>query len=214
MRLPERLRRTLEKLTRSGITEGFYLAGGTAVSLRYGHRISEDFDFFTLPDRELNPERITSLLRENARWLDISKETATFIYLPEGVKVSFFKYSYPLLEVPEFNKDLSILIASDIDIASMKAIAIAQRGSKKDFYDLWYLMQTNSWTLKDLETALKRKIPYWDFGVFLRSLTYFEDAEKESYTDIDRCWNEVKGFFKAMVKDASLIKRERGNKSL
>ncbi len=84
----------------------------------------------------------------------------------------------------------------------MKAIAIAKRGSKKDFYDLWSLMQKHGWTMDDLEKALKRKVPSWNFGIFLRSLTYFEDAEKESYPDIDERWEEVKDFFRELVKSA------------
>ncbi len=200
--MPEQLKRTLEKLTDLGITEDFYLAGGTAITIRHGHRSSEDFDFFSFPGKELNVNRITMLLGEDARWLSVGPDTATFIYLPENVKVSLFAYHYPLLEKPELSEQFKIFIASDIDIACMKAIAIAQRGSKKDFYDLWFLLSHHGWTLKELEAALKRKIPYWDFGVFLRSLIYFEDAEEESYPEIDERWDEIKQFFMHIVKSA------------
>lgn len=198
--LPEQLKRTLERLTNSGITEGFYLAGGTAIAARYGHRESEDLDFFTLPGKELDVDKMTALLREDARWIRIDSGTAIFIYLPENVKVSFFSYHYPLVREPELSKELNIFIASDLDIACMKAIAIAQRGSKKDFYDLWFLLRHHTWSIETLETALKEKIPYWDFGIFLRSLTYFEDADKESYSQIDERWEDIKGFFKEQVR--------------
>ncbi len=89
-----------------------------------------------------------------------------------------------------------------LDTVCMKAIAIAQRGSKKDFYDLWCLLRHHGWTLEDLEEALKKKVPSWNFGIFLRSLTYFEGAEKESYPDIDERWEEVKDFFRELVKSA------------
>ncbi|WP_232219477.1 nucleotidyl transferase AbiEii/AbiGii toxin family protein [Hydrogenivirga sp. 128-5-R1-1] len=207
-----RLERTLEKLTRSGITEGFYLAGGTAVAIKYGHRRSEDFDFFAFPDRQINLNKITALLGNEARWITADEETAIFIHLPENVKTSFFVYPYPLLEKPGFHEELRIFIASDIDTTCMKAIAIAQRGSKKDFYDLWYLMQKHGWTLNDLENALKRKVPSWSFGIFLRSLTYFENAEKESYPGIDERWEEVKEFFKGLVNVRRKKRQRRGNR--
>ena len=41
-RLKEKQREALEKLVKSGITEGFYLAGGTALLIRYGHRESDE----------------------------------------------------------------------------------------------------------------------------------------------------------------------------
>ena len=51
---------TLEQLTEYGITEGLYPAGGTALALKYGHRTSEDLDFFTFPDTHPNVPALSS----------------------------------------------------------------------------------------------------------------------------------------------------------
>jgi len=88
----------------------------------------------------------------------------------------------------------------------MKAVAIAQRVSKKDFFDLWFLMRKHGWNLSNLEKALAIKYPSWNFGIFLRALTYFEDAEDESYEDIDCAWEEVKNYFRSIVSEA--VKQE------
>jgi predicted nucleotidyltransferase component of viral defense system len=77
----------------------------------------------------------------------------------------------------------------------MKIVAIAQRGSKKDFYDLWFLMKRHNWSLKYVIELAKTKYPALSIGVILKSIIYFQDAEKESYEDIDKNWSEIKEFF-------------------
>ncbi len=195
--LPKPLLQTLEKLSRSGITEDFYLAGGTAIALKYGHRVSTDLDFFTFPKKEIQTDYILRFAGEVE--IIISREdTLIFSTKPERIKVFFFRYDAPLVGKTEVYKGV-ITLASDIDIACMKAVAIAQRGSKKDFFDLWFLMKKHRWKLSDLEKAIAVKYPSWNFGIFLRSLTYFSDAEKEIYEDVEPVWEEVKKFFRSMV---------------
>ena len=204
--MPGPLLQTLEKLAGSGITEGFYLAGGTAISLKYGHRISEDLDFFTFPGKQIDTDLILS--RTGKVEIAVSrKDNLIFFSEPDGVKVSFFKSEAPLVGDPETYRG-KIYLASDMDIAAMKAVAIAQRGSKKDFFDLWFLMQKHGWSLGDLERSLAIKYPAWNFGIFLRALTYFEDADREVYSDIEPAWEEVKNFFRCAVKP--IINHDRG----
>lgn len=198
--LPEPLLQTLERLTKSGITEGFYLAGGTAIALKYRHRVSIDLDFFTLPGKDIN----TDLILSHAGEADIvvsRRDTLIFFTKPEQTKVSFFKYDAPLIgDMDTYGG--AVALASDIDIACMKAVAIAQRGSKKDFFDLWFLMQKHGWRLSELEKAVATKYPSWNFGVFLRALVYFKDAEREFYDEIEPVWGEIKEFFCSIVKES------------
>lgn len=57
-------------LQSSGILCDFYLAGGTALLIRYDHRPSEDFDFFLFPEREFKvfdyERRISTLFPEDS----------------------------------------------------------------------------------------------------------------------------------------------------
>jgi len=45
--LPSKTKNLLEALSKKSFIKNFYLAGGTALSLQLGHRLSFDLDFFT-----------------------------------------------------------------------------------------------------------------------------------------------------------------------
>jgi len=130
----------------------------------------------------------------------VSMREDTLIFFIEGVRFSFFKYSYPLLEELELRKDLNISMARDRDIACMKAVAIAQRGNKRDFFDLWFLMNKRGITLRGLLHDLCQKYSGYDPGIFLRALAFFEDAEKENNRYIDPFWDDIKRFMASLVK--------------
>ena len=208
-----RLRETLEKLSSCGLIEGFYLTGGTALALQYEHRISEDLDFFCLP--ELSEERfpyhrLISGLARIGKVVDQSR--GTVVAVVDGIVVSFFSYPYPLLEpftllevalsVPK------VAVASDKDIACSKAVAIAQRGLKKDFFDLHFLLCKNSWNLKELIDFCCEKYGFdRNYIAFLvKSLTYFEDAEndlvyiREGVALPEADWDRIKAFFLEQVR--------------
>lgn len=61
------------------------------------------------------------------------------------------------------------------DIAPMKLKAVVQRGSKKDFYDVFYLLDHIS--LRDMIDLFQRKFHQREVFHVIKSLTYFEDAE-------------------------------------
>lgn len=92
-------------------------------------------------------------------------------------------------------------LAGDEDIAAMKSVAIMQRGSKKDFYDLYFLMNHHGWNLNDVIRFSHEKYGnLFDEGSFLKALIYFEDAEVESYPDMEPLWSRVKVFFIESVR--------------
>jgi predicted nucleotidyltransferase component of viral defense system len=196
MSLTDTQKKTLDLLIKSSATKGFYLAGGTALYLKYHHRISEDFDFFTYPDVDFSILQLQKKIEGiPAKIEHLLSDEDTLIVLINDIKFSFFSYKYPLLKPTIRLADIPIDIASDEDIACMKVVAIAQRGSKKDFYDLWFLMKRHNWSLKYVIELAKTKYPTLSIGVILKSIIYFEDAEKESYEDIDKKWSEIREFF-------------------
>ena len=138
--LKEKQRKTLEKLQSLDILSNFYLAGGTALLIKYDHRPSEDFDFFLFPERDFKVDSyeksIITAFPEEVKIIYRDKET--LIFTLNDVKFFLFQYPYPLLEKPE--TFIGILIAGDKDIACMKAYAINGKGLKKDFFDLWMLI--------------------------------------------------------------------------
>lgn len=155
---------------------GFYLAGGTAVALRFGHRRSEDFDWFApaLP----RPDALLSDLQAQGLPLQETQiEAGTVISRIEGVKISFFEYRYTLLDSLDPWPDCDTDIASVRDLGAMKLLAIAQRGSRKDFVDVYELLQ-NGAVLRRMLEDFRDKFKT-DPVSALRGLTYFDDAETE-----------------------------------
>lgn len=168
----------LEKLRSSGVlvSHRFYLAGGTGLALQLGHRISEDLDFFT--EQEFIPEKLVLQLRSRVEISVANLAPGTLHLICErAVRVSFFHYPYRLiLPLSEFRE---CPVADYRDIAAMKLIAIAQRGSKKDFVDLFFLLKKVK--LQQLKKIVEQKYAgiNYSWPHLLRSIAYFEDAEED-----------------------------------
>lgn len=103
---------------------------------------------------------------------------------------------YPLVKSEEIN---GLYYASLFDIAIMKIVAISSRGSKKDFFDLYFLSKFKKIDIKEVflsldKKYLKRNIPSIHI---IQSLTYFDDADQQAGLEllVDMKWDEVKEFF-------------------
>lgn len=110
----------------------FGLAGGTALALRLGHRISIDLDFFSLESFEASNLATTLGARFPLTVTNQSQNSlSTFV---QGVKIDFVTYRYPLLLPIETISGVRLFSLDDI--TAMKLAALINRGAKKDFYDL------------------------------------------------------------------------------
>jgi len=89
--------------------------------------------------------------------------------------VALLKYSYPLLK--PVIKEGNIRMLAMEDIAAMKLSAIAGRGSKKDFYNIFYLLR--KFDLEELFGFFTGKFPYTNSFQIIKSLSYFDDADVE-----------------------------------
>lgn len=184
----------LELLSRKVIGNTYYLAGGTAVALQLGHRISEDLDFFT---GEPFATTVLKLRIQEAGVFELPDERwGTLHGIFNGIKVSFLYYKYPLLFPPV--SFLGASVAQIKDLAPMKIEAIASRGSRKDFYDL-YFINREVVSLKECLKLYCQKYAGVNFSLYhiLRSLTYFLDAEKEKDPVLLKPvkWEEIKRHF-------------------
>jgi predicted nucleotidyltransferase component of viral defense system len=195
----------LRKLQDHEECQHFSLTGGTALSLHLGHRISIDLDLFTQDQFDSN------VLFESFRNSDVFRDTVTnssqtvnslsmFIKTEMGeVKVDFIRHHYPLLIPVQCIDDIRIFSVQDI--AAMKLNAIANRGSKKDFFDVHSLLELFS--LTELLAFFEEKYAQINSFTVLKSLTYFDDAEAEpeplSLTGIS--WHEVKSTLNSLVKN-------------
>ena len=179
----------------------FVIAGGTALALHLGHRISKDFDLFT--DAEFKVESIIPGIRKAGHQFHVISEGEGFLTANiDGIKVSFFRYDYPFIEKPVIYR--GVRIAGIHDIASMKVVAISQRGTKRDFVDLFFFLQGvpfHKLAEHMVKHFGKERISPVHIG---KSLVYFSDAESNPEPEYikgkETSWDKVKRFFRNHVR--------------
>jgi hypothetical protein len=164
-----------DRLASNSSIQKFYLAGGTALALLIGHRRSEDLDLF-YPESFENV-KILKLIQEIGKFELFSEAKNTIHGAIEGVRISFISFQYPLIQ--PYMQYINLNIASLLDIALMKLNAVSGRGDRKDFIDIFYLL--NHFTLDEL---LKRYTVKFGTDIsnhyhLLKSLVYFTDAEQQ-----------------------------------
>lgn len=168
------------------------------MALHLGHRVSVDLDFFT--SEHYQAESLFQQLQEIGK-LNIQQQSqGTMIGKLNDVRISFFIYPYSLLE-KSVELD-GVQIATLLDLALMKLIAIAQRGAKRDFVDLYFICQ-HGYSLEYLLTRLSEKypeVPYPSYHL-LRALVYFDDADADISPQVlvSYDWSQVKQFFESEV---------------
>ena len=167
----------------------FYLAGGTALSMYYEHRVSEDLDFFTQTELDLLTIR-SQLIASGIDLANTDISSGTLYCLIDDVRVSFMEYRYNLLE--SFSSFLGVNVASVVDIACMKLSAIMCRAEKKDYYDLAEILESEP--LDKLIQGFKSKYGSdIDTYPILKSLCYFDDVESSPDPfGIKKPWKQVK----------------------
>lgn len=195
--LSKNAKESLALLGESELVKNGYLAGGTALALQLGHRRSYDFDFFTTKkfDEEEFLKKLKKLLpsfqTERTGW-------KTLLGHLGKTKFSYFYYQYPLLFNPlKYGK---INLADVRDIAAMKIAAVSDRGTKRDFIDLYYIFCVKK--IISIDEAirlydLKFKTLRQNKIHVLKSLSYFEDADQDIMPKMIEPvnWRLVKKYF-------------------
>ena len=172
------------------------LVGGTALALQYGHRSSVDLDLFGKID--VDGYELQSILSKYGV-LKVENETKIIHqYYIDNIKVDIVNYPFEWIS-PIIEED-GIRLASPIDIAAMKVNAIEGRGTKKDFIDMYMLLQ--HYSLKEIIAFYQQKYPNYSIFRALRSLTYFEDAEDQFMPRmfIEDTWEDMKLYITNQVK--------------
>ena len=190
----------LEKLSALPVLDDARLVGGTALALQLGHRTSVDLDFFGRINAD--SEELRDILREVGRVEVASVSKNINIFWVNGIKVDMVNYPYPWLDLP-IEED-GVRLASLRDIAAMKVSAIVNRGTKKDFIDLYTLLQF--FKLDDILDMYSRKYSDGSLFIVMKSLTYFDDAETDPMPNVfnDTTWESVKDFIRTVVRNSSL----------
>jgi hypothetical protein len=150
----------------------FYLVGGTALTLQFGHRNSVDIDLFSTKD--FLDSTIINFLRTKFTIDLVYNKPNSIICIINGVKVDFIKHDYPIIE--QIITEEGIRMLSQQDICAMKLNAIQNSGQRlKDFIDIYFLLE--HFSIKQMLEFYSKKYPIMNPVIALRAITYFDDID-------------------------------------
>jgi hypothetical protein len=168
-----------------GVTLGFVLYGGTAVSLHLGHRRSVDFDFFT--DRPLDAEAIRRGFRFARTPKTLQQTEDTLVVVAAGVKLSFFgNLSFGRVGDPHLTTDGVAEVASLDDLLAHKLKVILQRAERKDYVDIAAILRAGLSLPRSLASARLFFGAALQPAESLKALTYFKDGDLARLSRGDR----------------------------
>ncbi len=153
---------------------GFVLIGGSALSLRISHRLSEDLDLACLAEK---------LPTKRLEIIHAAAETAGFVLQPDDDEATLAEFSDGGLELHDYQQDfitdhklrLSFFTADPPLIRALdenettdgprlaklpelfrsKCLVCAKRSKTRDWFDLYILIRDHGFTLTDMEQAFK-----------------------------------------------------------
>jgi len=180
--LPESQRRLWPEL--DAIPSEFVLYGGTGLALQLGHRVSEDFDFFS--SSNFDPDRLRSRLpffrnldpTDSDTWVQRKPDNLeAFVNRGGLVKLAFFGGLDTLQRVEDPRRAIGsrVQVASLVDLAGMKMRVIQVRANWKDYVDIHALVSYGI----DVPTGLaaaKAIDRSFDVAISIRALQFYGDG--------------------------------------
>ena len=208
--LAEKQRRALAALKALPALSRFYLAGGTAIAHHLHHRRSNDLDLFSL-DPSADLDAVAAQVKALPEAEMIASTDVMIKLRIEGEPIDVVRYRYPPLEPPLAGPE-GVPVAGLLDLATMKLGAISGRGIRRDFWDLHEILTRASVTLDAALDGYLRRFGVSESDLYhvLRSLTYYDDAERELVYPAGLAqdhWEAIKAYFRT---EAPRSLRERG----
>ena len=187
----------LRELMSEPALRDFNLVGGTALSLLLGHRRSIDIDLFR--NSSFNAEELADWLVESYAIEKCSVEQNSVSGIIRGVKVDLIAHRYKTIDKITDREGIRIMGIGDL--IAMKLNAIANRGSKKDFWDCAELLDQHP--LDEQLALFSKKYPQANIWQVQKSLCYFDDAENEPEPDTlnGQTWKGVKLLIEAAARN-------------
>ena len=172
------------------------LVGGTSLALQIGHRKSVDLDLFgEIFDDGFS---ISKELNALGNVIQLKKSENINMYSINNIKVDIVNYPYKWIDEKIVHD--GIILAGKKDIAAMKLAAVTGRGTKKDFIDIFFLLQ--NFTIEDLLFFYNSKYDDGSEFMVLKSLIYFEDADEDEtpFMLVPIDWQQIKSSIKTTVE--------------
>ena len=178
----------LRKICSNPAFSDFGLGGGTNLALRLGHRLSIDLDFFTNTGFN-NAFLFKAIITTFAKAELLFEQNQTMMFNINDIKVDFVLYPFDWLQPFEMTEATRLISVQDI--IPMKLQAVSNRFSKKDFWDIAFLLE--SFTLEQMIAIFKNKFPQIDTGFIIHSLTAFDEAhhEQDPICLKPKSWEEI-----------------------
>jgi len=158
----------------------FFLAGGTGLGLRLGHRVSRDLDWFTPQEFDSTQlaERLAAL-PEAPSQIKVQGTTTLRAYYG-SLETSFLHYRQVVAR-PEVLTVAGLQVpVADIDtLALMKAAAVHDRGTRRDFVDIHAICHRPGWSVGRFIDLATTRLPFKPVQMKL-ALTYYVDADKRA----------------------------------
>jgi hypothetical protein len=179
--IPDSVAKTLSEVAALEPMSAFYLAGGTGLAVHFGHRRSVDLDLFSASHSD--EQRWLATLSNSLAGFELASiAPGTLHFACHGTKVSLLAYRYSLLFATESFE--GVRVADPRDIACMKISAVASRGTRRDFVDLYFASERYGFShLLDLFERKYAEVRYSRIHV-LKSFAYYVDAEKDPMPDM------------------------------
>lgn len=173
--LPDAQQRLWPEL--QAVPRSFVLYGGTAIALRYGHRVSVDFDFFSSePFDPFDLQRGLALLDTGTVAQAAPNTLVAFLNRGGEIKVSFFGgLGTGRVGDPEPTEDGCVSVASPLDLLATKLKVILQRSESKDYRDIAALLRAGVSLAEGLGGAEALYPPSFPACSSIKALTYFDD---------------------------------------
>ena len=183
----------------------FYLAGGTALALQIGHRVSVDFDLFSqgIIPRSLLAK--TKTVFDGLTVQPIINNIDELTVLVGSVKVTFLSYPFPLIE-PLINMG-TLPMLSIPEIAATKAYSIGRRGTYKDYVDLYFILKAKHTSLDRIIDIAAEKFGI-DFNsrLFAEQLLFMDDIGdyKIEFLGTPVSQADVRAFFESELRSIAI----------
>jgi DNA-binding transcriptional MerR regulator len=152
---------------------GFVLVGGSALSMRIQHRLSEDLDFAFL-QASLPRQRLEARLhraREAGQDFQCNDNEAALqefalggmelrdyqqaFLVNGGVKVSFFAANAPMVRVLSAPPETGPRVASLAELFKTKCLISASRSKTRDWLELYLLLRDHGFSIRDYQAAFE-----------------------------------------------------------
>jgi len=191
----------LKKLMSINELKDFYLVGGTALALQYGHRLSIDLDLFTTTGYSYRAvvDCLKKAFGNDFQYEEKESNFGIFCFI-NNIKVDLINYKHQQIDEGIFEE--GIRLYSSKDIAAMKIQAILGRAKKKDFWDLAQLLE--GYSVSEINSYYSKKFPSQQLLISIpQAIIYFDEAE-ESEDPISlkgQTWQSVKKIIQQKVND-------------